>query len=226
MEQDKLWEFQQTEQLDSFLGSQARLNHLVKLLKSGDKVLNIGVGNGIFEETSLQHGIEIYSVDPSEKAINLLRTRLNLGDRAKAGRGESLPFPDEMFDAVVVSEVLEHLSDDVLTATLAEIRRVLKDGGQIIGTVPNKETLSDQIVVCPHCGVQFHRWGHVRAFDTEAMRSTLGYQFQAVRVKEKLFVSWGILNWKGKLVAMIKLLLFKLGVHGRNENLVFVAHKQ
>lgn len=46
-----------------------------------------------------------------------------------------LPFPDSIFDAVILSEVLEHIDDDV--AGLKEAYRVLKPGGVAVITVPN-----------------------------------------------------------------------------------------
>jgi SAM-dependent methyltransferase len=46
-----------------------------------------------------------------------------------------LPYPDNTFDAAILSEVLEHLDDDVLA--LREIFRVLKPGGVAAITVPN-----------------------------------------------------------------------------------------
>lgn len=47
----------------------------------------------------------------------------------------ALPYPDETFDAAILSEVLEHLDDDV--AALQEVYRVLKPGGVVAITVPN-----------------------------------------------------------------------------------------
>lgn len=47
---------------------------------------------------------------------------------------DGLPFPDEMFDAVIVSEVLEHLADDV--RALRDIRRVLKPSGKLLISIP------------------------------------------------------------------------------------------
>ncbi len=47
----------------------------------------------------------------------------------------ALPYPDNTFDAVIASEILEHLDDDL--AGLRELYRVLKPGGVIAVTVPN-----------------------------------------------------------------------------------------
>lgn len=47
----------------------------------------------------------------------------------------ALPFPDNSFDAAILSEVLEHIDDDV--AGLKEVYRVLKPGGVVAITVPN-----------------------------------------------------------------------------------------
>lgn len=47
----------------------------------------------------------------------------------------ALPYPDASFDAVILSEVLEHIEDDV--SALREVWRVLKPGGVVAITVPN-----------------------------------------------------------------------------------------
>jgi ubiquinone/menaquinone biosynthesis C-methylase UbiE len=48
-----------------------------------------------------------------------------------------LPFPDAAFDAVILSEVLEHVDREA--DGLAEVRRVLKPGGLAIVTVPHAD---------------------------------------------------------------------------------------
>src|SRR3990172_2847020 len=48
---------------------------------------------------------------------------------------EPLPFEDASFDAVVAGELFEHLQFP--DALVAEIRRVLRPGGVIVGSVPN-----------------------------------------------------------------------------------------
>jgi SAM-dependent methyltransferase len=47
---------------------------------------------------------------------------------------DPLPFPDQTFDVVLIGEVLEHLERD--TRALRNVRRVLKDDGRLVVTVP------------------------------------------------------------------------------------------
>jgi SAM-dependent methyltransferase len=47
----------------------------------------------------------------------------------------ALPFPDNFFDGAILSEILEHIEDDV--RGLREVWRVLKPGGVLAITVPN-----------------------------------------------------------------------------------------
>ncbi len=48
--------------------------------------------------------------------------------------GKTIPFPDQYFDSILCSEVLEHLFD--LNAVLSEMNRVLKDKGKLLVTCP------------------------------------------------------------------------------------------
>jgi len=52
------------------------------------------------------------------------------------GDALDLPFPNESFDRVIVSEVLEHIWDD--ERALLEIVRVLRPGGRVAATVPTR----------------------------------------------------------------------------------------
>lgn len=221
--QDAIWEYFQNEAPESFAGSASRAAYLLRFVGRTGRVLNVGAGAGTFEEAAAARGLEVSSLDPSPKTIERLRQRLGLGDRARVGYGQSIPFPDGAFDVVVLSEVLEHLPDDVLQATLAEAARVLRKGGRLLGTVPARENLADQRVVCPDCGKRFHRWGHVQSFDVPRVRALLGVRFAEARAWDRPFANAAALNWKGKTLALARRLLHLLGVHGQQETIVFIA---
>ena len=125
MNQDAIWDYFQNEGVASFDSSEARLSYLVKKIAPGSRVLNIGVGSGVFERLGLARGIDIHCIDPSKRTIESLKEKLGIGEKARVGYSQEIPFGDHFFDVVVMSEVLEHLTDDVLVGTIAEVHRVL-----------------------------------------------------------------------------------------------------
>ncbi len=130
---DVLWDRIQVEQVEIFASSRARLHYIAQAVRKHGPVLNIGIGAGYLEQELVGWGTPVYTVDPSARSVALLRDKLGLGDKIRVGRAEQLPFESDFFGAVVVAEVLEHLSDSILEQSLAEIRRVLRPGGFIIG---------------------------------------------------------------------------------------------
>lgn len=72
----------------------------------------------------------------------------------------ALPFADGSFDLVVCSHVLEHVGDE--TAALAELRRVVRAGGEAIVMVPvdrtHAQTVEDPVEEDP--ARRFERFGH------------------------------------------------------------------
>jgi SAM-dependent methyltransferase len=226
MNQDRIWEYYQNRAPESFEGSHNRLNFLVKQIKPHSRVLDIGVGAGNFERMALVAGHDVYALDPSETSIQKLRERLKLGEKAQIGYGQNMPFPSNFFDAVVVSEVIEHLSPDVTQAVLVEIGRVLCNGGILLGTVPARENLQESMVVCPHCGEIFHRWGHLQAFTPDTMRELLSPRFTVQVIIERPFITWQQFNWRGKLVHLLRMALWHLGSHSSNEHIFFHAIKR
>ena len=87
------------------------------------------------------------------------------------GDATALPFPDGCFDAVITSEVLEHIPDD--TGAIAELRRVLRRGGVLAATVPSwlpekiNWMLSDDYHAPAAVG------GHVRIYSATELKAKL-----------------------------------------------------
>ncbi|WP_297762038.1 bifunctional 2-polyprenyl-6-hydroxyphenol methylase/3-demethylubiquinol 3-O-methyltransferase UbiG [Thermosynechococcus sp.] len=228
LDQQKIWDYFQNEGIDSFARSSGRLEFLVRRLSPGSRVLNIGIGNGALERMALAKGVDIWSLDPSERAIEALRSALGWGEQAQVGVSQAMPFPDDYFDVVIMSEVLEHLADDVFEATLFEVARVLRPGGRFIGTVPAREKLEDSIVVCPNCGHKFHRWGHYRSFTVETLAASLKQHFAVEAAYETFFIEWESVGWWRKIQGLIKKFLSwrGIGTYGICRNIYFCARKQ
>lgn len=225
MDQTRIWEHYQNEGSDSFAGARPRLSYLASRVASGESVLDIGVGDGAFERFAVARGARVHVLDPDPRAVDRVRSALHLGERARVGFATAIPWEDGTFDTVVVSEVLEHLDDATLEGSLVEIRRVLRVGGRILGTVPADEDFDAQLVICPDCGKRFHRWGHARRFDLEGLRGTLSTRFETVAVSRKWFVAWERLNARGRLQGVARLALSTIGVWGSGHNFVFEGRR-
>ena len=224
MEQSKIWQyFQNQADHDPFDRASARYRYLARRIRPGHKTLNIGVGRGGLERLLLAKGVDVHALDPSDASIESLR-KLGLEDKAMTGYSHDIPCSDGSFDVVVISEVLEHLDSAKLDRTLAEVRRVLRDGGQMIGTVPANEVLQDNTVVCPECGKVFHRWGHVQSFSREAVETLLTkHQFASISAKYHAFPDWRRRSLTGLAKSVIRYVLGKLGVSISQPGILFCA---
>lgn len=214
MDQTKIWNyFQNADEMgEAFNKALPRYEFLAQQVASGMHVLNIGVGRGGLEAILVKKGVLVSCLDPSEDAIKNLRREYELGDRAQVGCSQAMPFRDSQFDVVVMSEVLEHLADDVLNATLVEVRRVLKPNGRFIGTVPANENLLDNRTMCPHCGESFHRWGHVQSFSPMRMCELLTVNNFTVRRNEtRAFPCWRRSGLKNFVKSLIRYALGRAG---------------
>jgi SAM-dependent methyltransferase len=110
---------------------------LLELLALGpeDVLLEVGCGGGVFLMDALESGCRAAAVDHSPDMVRLAR-ETNAEAIAKGrleileGSAHRLPFPDEMFTCATMTGVLGFLPEPV--AALAEIRRVLADGGRLV----------------------------------------------------------------------------------------------
>ena len=98
----------------------------------GVRLLDVATGPGYVAGAAAERGASVTGVDFSTAMIAEARRR-EPGVDFRDGDAEALPFPDQSFDAVVMSFGLLHLARP--EAALAEARRVLVPGGRSAFTV-------------------------------------------------------------------------------------------
>lgn len=203
--QSHLWDQRQVKRArdEHYQANRARLQRIVATVdraagarpRKAIRILNIGVGDARLEGMLLDRGYDVHAVDPSQSIVDWLREKYGLdSSHAHCGWANDLPYSEDTFDWVVMSEVVEHLSPDEMQAAFVEVRRVLKPGGCFVGTVPDNEDLAHQRFTCLHCGAESHRVGHEQSFTVPTLKAALEPHF--ARVEARSFRGM-YMNWKG-----------------------------
>ncbi|MCP3984518.1 MAG: methyltransferase domain-containing protein [bacterium] len=100
---------------------------------SGLRVLEVGCYEGFLLKLLRDRGAVVHGIEPQASAAALARERWAVP--AWAGRFEDAELEDEGFDLIVLSHVLEHLSDP--RAGIARCYELLAPGGALFIEVPN-----------------------------------------------------------------------------------------
>lgn len=101
----------------------------------GDKILDLGCGNGRFFELLKDKDINYIGVDFSEKLIEIARKKYPKV-KFQVADALDLPFPNNYFDKIYSIAVLHHIpSKQFRLQFLKETRRILKPNGLLILTV-------------------------------------------------------------------------------------------
>lgn len=133
-------------------------------INSDATLLDIGIGNASQTEFFARHVKRAVGIDLQFTRLagfhRDLTQRQILNILLLGGNAEELPFRNEAFEYVTCFEVLEHVKNQ--EKTLMEIHRVLKPGGFLLLTVPNRwwvfETHGANLPLLPWNRVPFFSW--------------------------------------------------------------------
>ncbi|MCI0345904.1 MAG: class I SAM-dependent methyltransferase [Chloroflexi bacterium] len=119
---------------------------------AGCEVLDAGCGEGYGSAILAGRAKSVLGIDLEHAVIehaaeNYPNVRFDAGDLA------ALPFPDGSFDAVVSLQVIEHLASP--RDFIAECARVLRPGGTLVLSTPNRLTFSPEGIRNPFHTVEF-----------------------------------------------------------------------
>ena len=155
------------------------VNFDILKLKPGDRILDIGCGEGRHAITAyMLEDVESVGVDLSLKDLKTTLERFSAFEypqnthrslSVSVASGYCLPFADNSFDKLICSEVLEHILDYRLVLT--ELTRVLKVGGVFVTSVPR----FFPEWICWRLSDAYHavEGGHVRIFNAGQLRADI-----------------------------------------------------
>ncbi|MCC0562541.1 MerR family transcriptional regulator [Brevibacillus borstelensis] len=93
--------------------------------------LDAGTGTGNLAKLFREKGVQMSAFDQAPQMLKQCQKK-NPGMETKLGTFFAFPYFGGMFDFVVTSFALHHLTDDQKTLALAECKRVLKPGGRLV----------------------------------------------------------------------------------------------
>lgn len=134
----------------------ARAREVVSCIPDDVKtVLDIGCGNGIV--TNMINKEFVLGMD---FAIIPLK---NVKKNAICASINSIPLKEHKFNLIIMTEVLEHLSDQIYIKAIQEINRI--KAKYLLITVPFEENLEADQCKCGSCGFIFNASHHYRRFN-------------------------------------------------------------
>lgn len=113
--------------------------------EEGDIILEVGCGNGRDAPFYLSvQGVKYTGMDISEKMLVSARKKIEKLDKKGCAHfliadATNIPFPDNLFDKIVCSEVLEHIPR--WDRAIGEFARTIKNGGVLVITTPNQYSM-------------------------------------------------------------------------------------
>jgi SAM-dependent methyltransferase len=172
---------------------------LRRLDASYSTVLDVGCGRAWVARTLCPRNITVCSMDISLANPTKARERYPYDNHcALVADAFALPFADGSLDAVIASEIIEHVPDPA--AFVSELIRILRPGGSLIISTPYKEKI--KYCLCIHCNRTTPLHAHIHSFDEHVLERltprdvAVQFEWEAFGNKALLFLrTYPLLQW-------------------------------
>jgi 2-polyprenyl-3-methyl-5-hydroxy-6-metoxy-1,4-benzoquinol methylase len=130
---EALWE-QVPEALDP-PDFELRRRFLLERVRAGQRVLDIGCGDGAFAAALAQAGVHVVAIDVASEPLRRAEVRHGGLELGLVEADAPWPLADESFDVLWAGETIEHVADT--GGWLSEARRVLRPQGRLLLSTPD-----------------------------------------------------------------------------------------
>ena len=157
---------------------------LLAAVRPGDRVLDLGCGEGAFAAELVRAGAHVVAVDVADEPLRRAREHGPELDLRRIEPDGPWDLPDGGFDVVWAGEVVEHVADTA--AWLSEVRRVLRSGGTLLISTPSHGPLRLLGLALRPRAAAAHfdpRGDHLRFYTRSSLRNLLeDLRFEDVRI--------------------------------------------
>jgi len=195
------------------------VNKLIKYVKKGDKILDLGCGNGRLYKILKNNGVEYTGIDISKKLIEIARKNYPKA-RFIVADALNLPFKEKEFDLVFAIALLHHIpTENLQLRVLKNCFKILKKNGLIILTVWNliQPRLLLKYKICPFSKDVYVPW------KSKILQSPRG---DGGAKTSKILKRYYHVFTKGELKQIVKKAGFKIiKCYFARDNLIAIAKK-
>ncbi len=146
---------------------------------TGSRILELGIGDQIWTQKLLNKFADVTSVDGSADLLSAMQKKVTGENWTPVLSSFEEYQPDQLFDTVLITYVLEHVDDPFLILRRAR-HKWLKEGGRLTVVVPHALSLHRRLAVkmgylihCEELGETDRRMGHKRCFTCYEMEKMI-----------------------------------------------------
>lgn len=132
----------------------------------GSRALDVGAGNGYLMEILAEAGIEVWGTEISKHSWAICEKKFP--GKIHLGGLKYAVYPDDFFDVVFMTDVLEHMADP--KDDMSEVRRILRAGGYLFIISPNSGSMTRKML-----GPKWfqYKYEHVFYFNKKSLEKLL-----------------------------------------------------